>query len=136
MRASYCYYLTYLAQAHLAARDVDAGLAAVDESLALCAELTARFHEAEVLRLRGELLHAKGEVRDAEASFQEALTIARRQQARAYELRAATGLARLLVDRDRPGEAKAALSSVYTGLAEGRETCDVRAARTVLDRLG
>jgi adenylate cyclase len=136
MRASYCYYLTYLAEACLAAGHLDAGLAAVDESLGLCAMLTARFHEANAWRLRGELLRAKGEAREAEATFRQALEIARRQRARAYELRAATGLARLLAGQGRPREALEVLPDVYAGLAEGRDTADLRAARAILDELG
>ena len=136
MRGSYGYYLVYLAAAHLAAGQHDEGLAVVEEGLGLCDTLLGRFHEAELWRLRGELRGARGEAREAEAAFTQALAVARRQEARAFELRAATGLARLLAAEGRRGEAQRILEPVFARVLEGHETRDYRSAEACLSSIG
>src|SRR5208337_5008725 len=86
-----------LANAYLTARRPAEGLAAVDEAIAAADEVQMRFFEAETHRLKGELLILAGAPEsDAEASIRRALAIAQRQEAKGWELRAATSLARLL----------------------------------------
>jgi predicted ATPase len=136
MRGSYGYYLTYLAAACLAAGQLDEGLAVVDEGLGLCETLLGRFHEAELWRLRGELRRARGEGREAEAAFAQALAVARRQGARAFELRAATGLARLLAAEGRRAEARRTLEPVRARVLEGHGTRDYRDAEACLTSIG
>jgi hypothetical protein len=88
-------------------------------------------YEAELVRLRGELLPA-----DAEAAFAEALTIARQQQARSLELRAATSLATLWHTRGQQQPARDLLAGIYGWFTEGHETHDLKAAGKLLAELG
>jgi predicted ATPase len=92
-------------------------------------------YDAELLRLEGELLGAAGEAGAAEASFLKALEVAREQGARAFELRAATSLCRLLATQDRAGEALPVLRAVYQAFREGFATRELTEARELLDRL-
>jgi len=94
-------------------------------------------HEAELWRLRGELLLLEGEA-EAEAArcFHCALHVAQEQQARSWELRAATSLARLLSTQNRSEEAKSQLAPVLSGFPEGFDTADLKDATTLLATLG
>jgi predicted ATPase len=88
--------------------------------------------------VKGELLLLQGApeaAATAEDHFRQALDWARRQGALSWELRAATSLARLLRDRDRIGEARDLLSSVYGRFTEGFGTADLQAAKQLLDKL-
>ena len=90
-----------------------------------------RLHDAELQRVKGELLLLQGEPdarAEAETCFHAALEIAREQSARLYELRAATSLARLCRGRRNESDARAALARVYAGFTEGFDTPDLRAA--------
>ena len=115
------------------------GLAALDEALAHAGETGERFYEPEIHRLKGELLllddGAGGATSDAHACFLRALEIARSQDAKAWELRAATSLAKLLHRQDRHADAHKVLSPVYDWFTEGFDTADLREARAVLDAL-
>src|SRR4029077_7084694 len=71
--ASYSYYLSQLVAAHLAAGQLDEGLALADDGMNLCDRMLARFHRPELFRLRGELLLATGDVQAAEASMRSAV---------------------------------------------------------------
>ena len=71
----------------------------------------------------------------AEGSFQVGLEIARGQQARLFELRAATGLARIWRDQGKPNEARELLAPVYGWFTEGFDTRDLKKAKTLLDEL-
>src|SRR5262245_12735057 len=133
--SSYSYYLHYLAGAHLEASQLDDARAVVDEGLELSSVLLARFHRAEFLRLRGELLLRHGDVENAEASMREAMRTAGAQQGKAFELRAATSLARLLGATGRKREAGALLGGVYGWFTEGLETRDLRLARDLFATL-
>ena len=133
--SAYSYYLTYLAAAYRDARQVDEGLAIVDEGLSLCDSLVQRFHEAELVRLKGELLQLRPDERGAEAHFRRSRDIARRQQARAYELRAAVSLSRWLQARQKGDAARQLLGEVYGQFTEGFDTGDVREARALLAEL-
>lgn len=128
----YSYYLTFLAAAHCAAGQFVEGLAVVDEGLDLCARALARYHEPELHRLKGELLHRRGDLDAADACLRNAVDLARRRDAKSWELRAATSLARLLHERGKRAEARSAIESVYGWFTEGFELADLRDARDLL----
>ena len=94
-----------------------------------------RVFEAELHRLRGELLLSLGNGRDAEVSLEGALTVARGQEARMWELRAAASLARLRRDQGRGTEARDLLAPVYGWFTEGFDTADLIEAKALLDEL-
>jgi predicted ATPase len=97
------------------------------------------FHAAELHRLRGEFLlrqdAADPACREAEACFHRALTIAREQQARSLELRAAMSLTRLYKEQNRPAEARPMLAECYGWFTEGFDTPDLQEARALLQQL-
>ena len=90
---------------------------------------------AETLRLRGDLLAQTGERMAAEASYREALALARQQSAKLWELRAATSLARLWRKQGRPGEARDLLAPVHGWFTEGFDTVDLKEAAALLAEL-
>jgi predicted ATPase len=92
---------------------------------------------AEACRLRGELLlrQAVPDVSQAETSFQQALAIARRQQAKSWELRAAMSLARLWHQQDKWAEAYDLLAPIYGWFTEGFDTADLQEANALLEAL-
>jgi DNA-binding SARP family transcriptional activator/predicted ATPase len=131
------YYLALLADAHLRAGEVEAGLAVVEEALAVGQETNERWWDAELLRLRAELLLANGaELASAEAALARALEIARGQGAKSLELRAAGALAGVWARSGREAEARELLLPLYRWFTEGLETPDLKAARTLLFSLG
>jgi predicted ATPase len=94
--------------------------------------------EAELYRLKGELLLQQTvvpDVQQAEACFHQALAIARRQQAKSLELRAAMSLARLWQRQGKRVEAYRMLVEVYGWFTEGFDTADLREAKALLDAL-
>jgi predicted ATPase/DNA-binding winged helix-turn-helix (wHTH) protein len=120
------------------AGEVAQGLGAVDEVLARCEARDERWYQAELLRIKGELLlheSAHRSVTAAEQHFQMALEVARSQGALFWELRAAISLAKLRADQDRPGDARQVLASAYGKFREGLETSDLRSAREMMARL-
>ena len=94
-------------------------------------------HEADLLRIKGDLLLALPDPRPAEAeeTFRDAIRVARSQEARSYELRATTHLARLLRSRSREAEAQVLLRGIYDWFTEGFDTLDLLEAREVLAKL-
>jgi len=80
---------------------------------------------AELLRLQGIALIGLNRVEDGQSALEEALRVARQQQAKAYELRAATSLARLWGERGRRAEARGLLAPVYGWFTEGFDTADL-----------
>jgi hypothetical protein len=95
------YYLTYLAEAHLIAGDLAAGLAVTAEGLERCERELARVQEPELFRLEGELRARAGDDVAAEAALRRGLALAQARGARAWELRVAASLARFLAERGR-----------------------------------
>jgi len=130
------YAFTLLTESCLRAHEPEKGLAAVAEALKGIEASGQRIHEAEIWRLRGELLilHSGADT-EAESSFHRALQIARLQQARAWELRAATNLARLLAAHNRRDEAKAGLVPVVGSVTEGFADTDFKEAAALLSQL-
>jgi predicted ATPase len=117
------------------------GLPAVDEALALLASTGERCYEAELYRLRGEMLcqvtqHAAAGQSDATAHFQQALRLTRQQQSRAWELRAALSLARLWQQQGKRTEAYDLLAPIYSWFTEGFDTADLQEAKALLEALG
>jgi predicted ATPase len=96
-----------------------------------------RFYEAEVHRVQGALVLAQAADQHAlaETCFQHALDIARRQQARSWELRAAMSLARLWQQHGKQAEARALLAPIYGWFTEGFDTADLQEARVLLEQL-
>ena len=131
----HAYYLGLLADAHRRAGNAVAGLKAVDEALDFAGRRGSFFFEAELRRLRGNLLLMKlGEPARAEAEscFRESIAVAREQGAKSLELRAAMDLARLLGDSEGGEEARSGLAAVYQSFEEGFETRDLQDARALL----
>jgi predicted ATPase len=97
-----------------------------------------RYWEAEVYRLQGELLvqASRGKTREAEERFHQALGIARRQQAKSLELRAAMSLSRLWQHQGKQAEARQLLAPIYNWFTEGFDTTDLQEAKTLLEHLG
>jgi predicted ATPase len=105
------------------------------EARRLAEETKARWFQAETLRITGEVLLATGDHAGAEAGYREAIAIAQHQSARLWELRAATGLAKLWRDHGNRAEAHALLAPVYDWFTEGFGTPVLQEARALLDEL-
>ncbi len=130
------YYLSLLAQVCGKAGRAEEGLAFIDEALAEARAHNERWWNAELHRLRGELLLAHGaDASDVEAAFLRAIEIARSQQARSLELRATMSLARLWSAQHRADDARQWLRDLYAWFTEGFETPDLQAARLLLAQL-
>jgi DNA-binding SARP family transcriptional activator/tetratricopeptide (TPR) repeat protein len=130
------YYLSLLADVYRKSGLVEEGLACIDEALTEARAHNERWWDAELHRLRGDLLLMhNADVSDVEAALLQALSIARSQQARSLELRATMSLAQLWIAQDRSDDARRQLSELYSWFTEGFETPDLQAARLLLARL-
>jgi len=133
------WFLTLMAEMLAKHGATEEALGMIAEALAHIDASSERYYEAEVHRVKGELLLTRGgpdAAAAAEASFLHALEVARRQSAKVWELRTATSLARLWGAQDRRRAAGELLTGVYGWFSEGLDTTDVRDARSVLDELG
>jgi predicted ATPase len=133
-------HLARLAEAYGMVGQADQGLATLDEALDLVHHTDERWWEAELYRLRGELLRqAAGGGQRAEwtpqACFQHALEIARRQQAKSLELRAAMSLSRLWQQQGKRDDARQLLAPIYGWFTEGFDTADLQEAKALLEEL-
>jgi predicted ATPase len=128
------YWLTVLAEAYGRAGQPQVGLQVLTEAMAQMTTTAMRWWEAEAYRLQGELLlHlSRPDVPQAEAAFRRALEVARRQEARSLELRAAMSLARLWQAQGKQAEAQALLAPLYGWFTEGFDTADLQDARALL----
>ncbi|MDQ5853189.1 MAG: AAA family ATPase, partial [Chloroflexota bacterium] len=131
------YYLALLADAYARGGQSERGLAAVAEAHTLVQETEERWCEAELLRLRGELLvgHATPDEQQAETCFRQALDLARSQSARSWELRAALSLSRLWQKLGKCDAARQMVAEIYGRFTEGFDTADLREARELLDEV-
>jgi predicted ATPase len=129
-------FLSLHADALLRAGRVDEGLAVVAKGFAHAERTGERGFLAELHRTGGELRLAGGDETGAEDAMRLALDVSRQQQARSFELRAASSLARLLHASGRTPGGRAALEPVYAWFAEGRGTADLLTARTLLSETG
>jgi len=132
------YHLCLLAEACKETGRLDDGLSALKEALAAADELENRSCEAEIHRLKGELLLRQNDSNGAKAQrcFERAIEIARDQSAKSLELRATMSLARLLAKRGRRDEARPMLAEIFNWFTEGFDTADLKDAKALLDELG
>jgi tetratricopeptide (TPR) repeat protein len=128
--------LAVQADAQLAIGKPEAALATAAAGLKAVEKAGGAALEAELYRLRGEaLLAGAGTVSEAETAMQQGIDVARRQNAKSWELRGAMSLARLRRQQGRPQEAAALLAPILGWFAEGFDTADLQAARTLLTDL-
>jgi len=131
------YYCTMLAEVcnHLGHRED--GIQALAEAHTLVEQHEERWWEAEICRLRGVLLLRQLGTPQAEAEtwLQRALDVARRQEAKSLELRAAMSLCRLWQQRGKQAEARELLAPVYGWFTEGLDIADLQEAKALLDAL-
>jgi class 3 adenylate cyclase/predicted ATPase len=128
-------HLGHLASAHESAGEIETGLGLLCEAIQAVEETDERVFEAELHRLRGDLLLQSQRRSEAESEFTKALEISRKQQAKSWELRAATSLARLHRDQGRRAEARDLLAPVYAWFTEGFDTRDLVEAKALLAEL-
>ena len=129
------YYLGLLASTHGKVGQPEVGLALLEEALAKVNTNDERWPEAELHRLRGELLLQESfpkKAQEAEASFLQALNVAQRQHAKSPELRAAMSLSRLWQQQGKQTQARELLSGVYDWFTEGFDTADLQDAKKLL----
>jgi predicted ATPase len=127
--------LGVLAEAYGKSGRPQEGLDAVRKGLASVEEGNERIFEAELDRIKGELLLMR-DGDEAQACFQTALDVSRRQSAKSLELRATMSLARLLDKRGERNEARVMLAEIYNWFTEGFDTADLKDAKALLDELG
>ena len=129
--------LSFIATALGRAGRYEEGLAAIDEAFLFTDRTGQQYYQAELHRLKGELLlgHDAANAAAAEQSFHTALDISRMQRAKSWELRASTSLARMLQDLNRREEARPLLAEIYGSFTEGFETADLRDAKALLQEL-
>jgi predicted ATPase len=130
------YLLVLLAQVLAARGRYREGLSAVREARAFAEETGERFVEAKMHRVEGGLLLAEYRSAEAESCYLRALELARDQEARSLELRAARDLAHLWAGGDRRAKARSLLAEVYNSFTEGFDTADLKDAKSLLDELG
>jgi predicted ATPase/class 3 adenylate cyclase len=130
-------YLALLGEGYLKGGRVEEGLACVATALARSEKSGEHSYDAELMRLRGEMLLKADPpvIGDAEHSFHLAIDLARSQDAKSWELRATTSLARMLRDTNRRDEARAILADIYSWFTEGFDTADLKDAKALLDSL-
>jgi predicted ATPase len=129
------YYIALLASAHEIAGQIEEALTLLDEALQIAGRTGERWVEAELNRHKGQLLLRQGDSEAAEKLYRKALSIAREQEAKLWELRAAASLARLRRGQGRPAEARDLIAPVYGWFTEGFDTPDLREAKALLDEL-
>jgi predicted ATPase len=131
------YFRALLAEACSAAGQAEEGLQVLADAQALVTRTGEGFYEAELYRLAGvvHLTSTATAQAEAEGNITHALTIARRQEAKALELRAATSLARLWQQQGKRAEAYELLAPVYGWFTEGFDTADLQEARALLETL-
>jgi class 3 adenylate cyclase/tetratricopeptide (TPR) repeat protein len=128
---------SFLAEACAKLESPNAALELVEQGIASVEMLGEHSFEAELQRVKGELLLMQGVVNAAEGEncFRTAIEVARRQGGKSLELRAATSLARLMRDTDRRDEARKMLADIYNWFTEGFDTADLKDAKALLEEL-
>jgi predicted ATPase len=131
------FYMPWLALAYAQLRKSDEARQCISEALELIEKSNQRGIEAEVHRVAGEILlmSATPNEKAAEEHFERALTVARQQQAKSWELRAAMSLARLWRDQGKVRQARELLAPVYGWFTEGFDTRDLKEAKGLLEEL-
>jgi TolB-like protein/predicted ATPase len=136
LATSWC--LGILAQGERRAGRIEESLALLTEALDFASSAGEHFYEAELLRLRGEVLLTSDDGQgtlEAEQCFHQAIALARQQRAKSFELRAVMSLARLLQQRGKEAEARQILAEIYSWFTEGFDTTDLKDAKALLDQL-
>ena len=130
-------FLAYFAIAHAELGEFDNAGRCISEAITAMATTSETWFEAEVYRVAGEtaLKSPEPDVAKAKACFERALTVARQQQAKSWELRAAMSMARLWRDQGKRDEARDLLAPVYGWFTEGFDTLDLKEAKALLDEL-
>jgi predicted ATPase/Flp pilus assembly protein TadD len=129
-------YLALLGEACGATGQLAEGLSLLAEALAFAEQSGERFFEAEIYRLRGELLlQSEAPQAEAEECWRQAIKVAQRQEAKSLELRAAMSLARLWQKQGKCEEARQRLAEIYGWFTEGFDTADLQEAKVLLDEL-
>jgi predicted ATPase len=129
------HYTALLAAACETAGQIEEGLTLLEDALQIAERTGERWFAAELNRHKGQLLLRRGHAAAAEELHGNALSIAREQEAKIWELRAATSLGRLWGERGRRAEARALLAPVYGWFTEGFDTADLKEAKGLLDEL-
>ena len=126
-----------LAEAYMKAGQTAEGLNVVTDALATAQRTECCYYEAELHRIKGELLlgDVSPDAQQAEACFQNALKVARGQSAKSLELRAAMSLSRLWRRQGKKTEGRQLLAETYGWFTEGFDTADLKAAKALLDEL-
>jgi predicted ATPase len=132
------YFLIELSKAHADLGEIDNAKGCINEALTAVQTNKKRWCEAEVNRIAGEiaLKSPEPDAAKAEAYFQRSLSVARQQQAKSWELRAAMSMARLWRDQGKRDEARDLLAPVYGWFTEGFDTRDLKEAKVLLEELG
>jgi class 3 adenylate cyclase/predicted ATPase len=129
--------LSYLARAYAECGLSDDAIRCIDDALAMTETSKERWSEAEINRVAGEIALKSSDAHAAKAEgyFERALAVARQQQAKSWELRAAMSMARLWRDQGKRDEARDMLAPVYGWFTEGYETLDLKEAKALLEQL-
>ncbi len=128
-------FMRMLAEGYLVAGQLETALAVLAEALAAAQRGGGRFYEAEIHRLRGNILQAQGaDHADVEACYQEAVAVATALQAKSLELRAVMDLSQLWFQQGKQEEARTRLADCYNWFTEGFGTADLQAAQALLQR--
>jgi tetratricopeptide (TPR) repeat protein len=128
-------HLTLLADAYRKVQQPQNGLRQLLEAISVTDRTQARYYEAEMHRVRGELFLSMHDVGAAEASFRKAIDVAQHQSTKIWELRAAMSMARLWRDQGKPQQARELLAPVYGWFTDGFDTLDLKQAKALLDEL-
>jgi class 3 adenylate cyclase/predicted ATPase len=131
------FHLSHLASAYAEPDKFDDAWRSINEAIAAIETTKERWHEAEVHRTAGEIALMSPEPDEAKAKgyFERALSVARQQQAKSWELRAAMSMARLWRDQGKPQQAHELLAPVYGWFTEGFDTLDLKEAKALLEEL-
>jgi len=127
--------LAALAKASALRGEPAAAIALIGDAMAMMQATGHRQLEPEFHRLKGMALLGQNELAESQSAFESAVRIARRRQMKAYELRAATSLARLWRDQGKGREARDLLAPIYDWFTEGFDTADLKEAATLLSEL-
>jgi predicted ATPase len=130
-------HLSNLAKAYAELGQFDDAWRCVGEAMTAVETTKERWYEADIHRIAGEiaLQSPQSDAAKAQAYFERALAVARAQQAKSWELRAAMSMARLLRDQGKRDEARELLAPVYGWFTEGFDTRDLKEAKALLDAL-
>jgi class 3 adenylate cyclase/predicted ATPase len=127
--------LSFLAMAFAELGQLDDARDCIEDAIEKVENSNEKWCEAEVLRVAGEIALKARDPEKAEAYFDRALAVARQQQAKSYELRAAMSLARLWRSQGKPQQARELLAPVYGWFTEGFDTLDLKEAKALLEEL-